>query len=354
MDSACQYHTVNSFGLLDPGTIKHTSSKLRGLGGVVHITHKGHRTIHTSQGVIQLSPVYYTKGLDNNLVSVPTLNCIGTKVVFDKDEAYIEQNKCKIYLKKTDGLWALPEKQTNFAMINLRMSRGATADAEIWHRWFGHPGDRKLKHMIANGLPPRDAAGYTVIHCHTCQTTHPRRSPVPKTAERSGEAVVQVDYMPVGQNERGRKGEVGAYVFSDRSSKVLKAYPVTNASAEEAAQCLHKYCENTLPSLRKKIECIQTYAGTQFNTQEWSAEEAAQYLHKYCENTLPTLRKKIECIQTYAGTQFNTQEWKRICTKHGLKHRTCPVDHQTMNGQEERAIGILATYGATKGHERKQ
>eukprot|EP01084_Bolivina_argentea_P010287 19151_1 len=47
-------------------------------------------------------------------------------------------------------------------------------------------------------------------------------------------------------------------------------------------------------------------------------------------------------MQTDSGTQFNSQEWKRTCAEHGLVHRTCPIDHQAMNGQVERAIGVLA------------
>ncbi len=91
-------------------------------------------------------------------------------------------------------------------------------------------------------------------------------------------------------------------MFSSRASRVLKAYPVTSASAVNAANALDSYC-------------------------------------KY---VLPYLGEKVECIQSDAGTQFITHEWKTMCTRYGLISRTCPVDQQAMNGQAERAIGILA------------
>ncbi len=182
------------------------------------------------------------------------------------------------------------------------MERGGSAIAETWHRRLGHSGNRKLNQMIKGGIAPREAAAYPAATCETCQLTHPRRRPIPKTAERSGKVVVQVDYMPSGQQEKGWKGEVGAYVFSSRSSKLLKAYPVITASAEDAAHALQKYCTSILP----------------------------------------LLGEKVECMQTDAGTQFNSQEWKQTCAEHGLVHRTCPIDHQAMNRQVERATGVLA------------
>ncbi len=108
--------------------------------------------------------------------------------------------------------------------------------------------------------------------------------------------------MPMGHDEKGWKEEVGSYVFSSRFSKLIKVYPVNNASAEEAARSLEKYCINILP----------------------------------------LLGEKVNCIQTDAGTQFASIKWERVCSQHQLEHRTCPVDHQAMNGQVESAIGILA------------
>ncbi len=155
--------------------------------------------------------------------------------------------------------------------------------------------------MIESGMIPREAGEYATADCQTCQLTHPRRRPVPGTAERSGQVTVQVDYMHMGFAEKGWKGEVAAYVYSSRYSKIVKAYPVNNASAENAVQTLKKYCANVIPFLGEKIDCVQTDA----------------------------------------GTQFNSKEWGHACTENKLLHRTCPVDHQAMNGQVERVIGIL-------------
>ncbi len=303
VDSACQCHTTTSLKLLDKGTIERANKVLVGANGsTLTLTHKGRRTLRTNQGVVTLNQVYYADGLHYNLASVPTMVNSGAKAVFGNDNAYIEKNGRRIYLKLVNGLWALPKSHGTLGLICLRMQRRGSADAETWHQRLGHPGDKKLSQMIKNGTAPQEVAGYSVVSCPTCQLTHPRRRPIPRTAERSGKVVVQVDYMPFDQEEKGWKGEVGAYVFSSRPSKLLKAYPVTTASAEDAARSLKKYCTSILP----------------------------------------LLGEKVDCIQTDAGTQFNSQEWRRTCAEHNLAHRTCPIDHQTMNGQVERAIGVLA------------
>ncbi len=37
-----------------------------------------------------------------------------------------------------------------------------------------------------------------------------------------------------------------------------------------------------------------------------------------------------------------SKEWAETCRQKNVMHRMCPVDHQSMNGQVERAQGVLA------------
>ncbi len=64
---------------------------------------------------------------------------------------------------------------------------------------------------------------------------------------------MQVDYMPVGHPERGWKGEVGAYIYSSRESKVVKTYPVKNASAKSASETLGDYMTTVAPSTNENF-----------------------------------------------------------------------------------------------------
>ncbi len=64
-------------------------------GAVITLTHKGRRTIHTLQGILTLSQVYYADGLKYNLISVPAMAEFGVKVVFDRNDAYIEKGRNK-------------------------------------------------------------------------------------------------------------------------------------------------------------------------------------------------------------------------------------------------------------------
>ncbi|MCP4237832.1 MAG: transposase family protein, partial [Aestuariibacter sp.] len=70
---------------------------------------------------------------------------------------------------------------------------------------------------------------------------------------------------------------------------------------------------------------------------------AAETLKDCLLNVTRHLKKKTTFIQTDAGSQFVRKEWVSVCALNNIKDRSCPVDHQEMNGQVERMIGILAT-----------
>ncbi len=204
------------------------------------LTHKDCRTLRMRQGVVRLDQVYYTDGSNYNLVSVPAMVQSGIKIVLGKQEAYIEKDGYRMYLRIVDGLWALPEEHGKLGLACLKIKRGGPASAKIWHRRLGYPSNSKRARMIGKGTVRKEATGYDATRCRICQLTHTRRRPVPKTTERSGRTVLKLDYMPMGQHEKGWRGEVGSYIFSSRASKMLKVYPVTSASAEDAAYSLEE------------------------------------------------------------------------------------------------------------------
>ncbi len=197
----------------------------------------------------------------------------------------------------------LPMYDETPRIASLRMQYGSSPNPETWHKRLGHVSNYKVKKLIDKGLVPESVETFNAQNCQTCMLTNPKKRPVPSHPERSGQVTVQVDFMPIGQEVKGLKGEVGAYVYSSRPSKMIRAYPVRSISAKEAAISLNKFCTGVLPFLGEQVNCIQTDA----------------------------------------GTQFTSSEWADTCQKYNLMHRMCPVDHQTMNGQVERAQGILAS-----------
>ncbi len=50
--------------------------------------------------------------------------------------------------------------------------------------------------------------------------------------------------MPVRVTEKGWRGEVGAYIYSLRKSKIVKAYNVKDAGVESAVQTLRNYVKD--------------------------------------------------------------------------------------------------------------
>ncbi len=241
IDSASSCHTVASLQLLDDGTIQNTRKTVRAVDrSAITLSHMSRRTIRTCQGMITLGEAYYGKGLKFNLISVPAMAELGVKVTFGNDKAYIEKGKVKIHLRKVDGLWALPKEEEVLHIDSPRMERGGAVtlisqtekkiNAETWHRRLGYLSNSKTKILVENKTIPQKAAQYDTSKCDICLKTKPMRRPVTNIAKRSGESVVQVDYMPMGQGEIGWKGETGAYVYSCRSHKLLKVYPVRNAT----------------------------------------------------------------------------------------------------------------------------
>ncbi len=128
MDSAaCSCHTRTSLKLLDDGTVQHTNRALVGTNGLVlTLAHKGRRALRTSQGVARLDQVYYADGSNYNLASVPAMAQSGVKVVLGKQEAYIEKDGHRTYLRIVDGLWALPKENGKLGLACLKIKRRAS------------------------------------------------------------------------------------------------------------------------------------------------------------------------------------------------------------------------------------
>ncbi len=301
IDSGCTCHLVASLSMLKEQQPHRTTMKAAG-GHPVLITHRGKARIETEHGTLILNEAYYAEGLDYSLISVPTLNSKGVKVTFKENEAYLTKEEANIPLEKIGGLWALPTHRRGEKVSALRMGRGGKAVGEIWHRCLGHLGKKQAEELAKQNAVPNEILEYNPGNCEVCNRTHAVKRPVPKRAECSGEVTVQVDYMPVGREEKGWKGEVGAYVYSLRQSKIVKTYAVRGTDAHEAVQTLRDYLTTVIPYVAEKLTCVQTDAGSQFMSKTWGDE----------------------------------------CTKHKLSSRACPVDHQQMNGQVERVIGILA------------
>ncbi len=261
IDSASSIHLVTSITFLTNIRDVRTEENMQTVGGeLIQLTHKGKRTIATQHGTLQLSEVYYAEGVKYNLISVPKLVERGISLHLTKKEAYIEKQGVKIKLQMKHGLWTLYTKHPHIA-ATLRLGLGGKTNSNTWHERLGHPSDRQTKIMIKQNMIPDEAERGKEGACDTCLKTKPNRRPVPKVPERSGDIVVQVDYMPVGHLERGWKDEVGAYVYSSRKSKVIKTYPVKDASARSASQTLEDYMTTVGPRISMKTS--PTYSLTQ-------------------------------------------------------------------------------------------
>ncbi len=115
------------------------------------------------------------------------------------------------------GLWTVYTKHLQ-VVASLWLGLGGKTDVKTWHERSGYPSDRQTTMMINKNIIPNEAEGRKEGGYDICLRSKPNRRLFPKTPEKSGDIVVQVDYMPVGHSETGWKGEVGAYVYSSRES----------------------------------------------------------------------------------------------------------------------------------------
>ncbi len=70
--------------------------------------------------MVRLDQVYYADGSNYNLASVPAMAQSGVKVALGKQEAYIEKDGHRIYLRIVYGLWALPEEHGKLGLLALK------------------------------------------------------------------------------------------------------------------------------------------------------------------------------------------------------------------------------------------
>ncbi len=271
IDTACSYHVVNSPKLLDTGTVKNVNEILKAANGhTITLTLCGRRTINTPQGTIVLSEAYFGSEIKYNLINVPELAKKGVSASFGNGTALLKKGNNTIKLQYANGLWMLPTYDETPRIASLHMQYGSSSNPETWHKRLGHVSNYKAKKLIDKGLVPESVATFNAQNCQTCMLTNPKRRPVSSRPERSGQVTVQVDFMPIGQEVKWLKGEVGAYVYSSRHSKMIRAYPVRSVSAKEAATSLDKFCTGVLPFLGEQVNCIQTDPGMQFTSREWA------------------------------------------------------------------------------------
>ncbi len=100
-------------------------------GGLIRLTHKGKRLLVTRYGSLQLSEVYYAKGVEYNLISAPKLVERGITLHLTKTEAYIEKHGVRIQLQSERGLWAIHTKHP-YVAASLRLELGSNTNNKKW------------------------------------------------------------------------------------------------------------------------------------------------------------------------------------------------------------------------------
>ncbi len=230
-----------------------------------------------------------------------SLNEKGYSVNFAPDHGVITKGGQQWDLAQKGGAWIFPEAQDTTALVAqaIPTDTGNPPPQISWqlmHEKLGHASERKLRALETAGLV-KLTGECGIDKCEPCLLCKPRRTNIPSVATRSGEVVVQVDGMPW---KGGYRGQSGAITFSHRVNKIVYVYPYCNKS------------------------------------------EAARILDEYVTHKLPKLQPRATCIQTDAGTEFLSREWTEKCRKAGLNPRHAPPSCQAMNGQVEKDQATLA------------
>ncbi len=131
IDSASSIHLVTSIDLLRDVMEVTSREIMQTVGGeFIKLTHKGNRLLVTRYGSLQMSEVYYAKGVRYNLISVPKLVEKGISLHLRNKRAYIEKQGVKINLERADhGLWTMYTNHPHVA-ASLRLELGGKTDAK--------------------------------------------------------------------------------------------------------------------------------------------------------------------------------------------------------------------------------
>ncbi len=303
VDSGCTLHlTSDKDKLASPTTIAQSALIRKADGTTLKATHKGAMTLtHETGKTLTLQDVLLVPELSEDLISVKSLNEKGFCVTFTPDGGEITKRGQRWALVRGGGAWVFPEAEDAVVLTTQTTppndeDHSPKIDWQVMHERLGHASERKLRALEEAGLV-KLTGKCEIAKCEPCLLCKPRRTNIPSAVAHSGEVVVQVDGMPW---KGGYGGQSGAVTFSHRVNKVVYVYPYRNKS------------------------------------------DAVKILDNYLTNQLPRLCPQATCIQTDAGTEFLSREWTGRCRRAGLSSRHAPPSCQAMNGQVEKDQATLA------------
>ncbi len=294
VDSGASKHAASKREDFIPGSLQKIEGQgvRQADGTLLKATHVGTRAIQHKNGrTLTLHEVYLVPKLSIKLISVTALTKSGYTVIFSQNEGKIRNKRQEILpLTRSDRAWIFPSTQkTEEAYLT-------TMDATILHNKLGHPGGRKLEQAAKRKGIKLTGEIPLLENCEACLLSKPMRSPIVSTSTPSGEITVQVDGLPW---KGGLNGQQGVITFTHRKNKVTKVYNYKQKS------------------------------------------EAPIILEHYLSQVSPQLNPRVTCIQTDPGTEFISKEWRKVCTRYGVRSRTCPTDTPQLNGQVEKEQATL-------------
>lgn len=239
-----------------------------------------------------------------NLLSVKQLCNNGWEITFDNDTVTLQHssagdkisgvynNHTRMYEVAETCLAAITDTETQAA---------AAAEMLLYHRRYGHPGERRLRQLCAH-IPGVDMKKWpaTLPPCEACKLGKAHKQPVPR-----GEP-------PKNKYENLKPGQL---ICVDLIG------PTNCPSWGGSFYILHALCAGSRMGWPELIK-----------TKDLAAEAMAKIL----DNELAPTRKECEELHTDRGGEFLGPGFQTLCKERGIKFSTSPTDSPEFNGLIER------------------
>ncbi len=228
----------------------------------------------------RLSDVLYVPELAYNLLSVPKVTEAGKEVVFDEMQCQISNDQGEVIAvaSKTGSLYYLNcEPLSDNPQVNAATS---TAKENLWHRRFGHLGEKNLRNLANDGL----VIGFdydvskNIDFCEPCVSGKIHRSSFPRNGrERAKEPLGLIHSDVCGKiNSRSLGGAEYFVTFIDDKTHYVWIYMLKHK--HEVFKTFKQWKSSVENSSGHKVKIFRTDNGGEYMSTEF---ESYLKLHKY-------------------------------------------------------------------------
>lgn len=235
-----------------------------------------------------------------NLFSISKVEAAGMKVVFEGGRVEIQRgSKVVATGQRCDKLYELNFFAANGECSSVYFSGQISKATELWHRRYGHLGERNLSYLIKNGMVKglnESGGNKSTIVCEACVAAKQTRNPFTLQEERQSSRVLELVHSDVcgPVTPAGWNGQKFFVIFIDDWSRFTMVYLI-----------------------HTKDEVVRRF-------EEYEAQMTAKF------------GVKISRFRSDNGGEYTCKEMRTFCSRKGIKMEFTVPYCPEQNGTSER------------------